>query len=207
MNRQGHLIERYDRSERVNHWIVAISFVLAGLSGLALFHPSMFWLSSLFGGGTWTRVLHPFIAVFMVIFFVWLAARFWGQNRLTDADRQWMRQLDDVMMDREERLPEVGRYNAGQKIVFWIMVISIAVLLISGIMIWQPYFAPVFSNGMRSFATALHAFAAFVALLTLIIHVYAAIWVKGSVRAMTRGTVSTAWAKQHHPAWYRGSRE
>lgn len=206
MNRQGQ-IERYIRSERVNHWIVAISFVLAALSGMALFHPSLFWFSSLFGGGALTRILHPFIAVFMVVFFVWLALRFWGQNRLTNADRQWMRQFDDVVKNREERLPDVGRYNAGQKIVFWVFVVSIVVLLISGIVIWQPYFAPVFPNALRDFAAALHAFVAVVALLTLIIHIYAAIWVKGSVRAMTRGTVSTAWAKQHHPAWYRDMRQ
>ncbi|OUL68570.1 formate dehydrogenase cytochrome b556 subunit, partial [Paraburkholderia hospita] len=55
------LIVRYTPNERTNHWITAITFVLLALSGLALFHPSMFWLSALFGGGQWTRILHPFI--------------------------------------------------------------------------------------------------------------------------------------------------
>ena len=44
-------ILRYNANERTNHWIVAILFILAGLSGLALFHPALFWLSHLFGGG------------------------------------------------------------------------------------------------------------------------------------------------------------
>ena len=69
-------IERYNPSQRTNHWIVAILFVLAALSGLALFHPALFGLSGLFGGGTWTRILHPFIGVAMFVFFLWLAIRF-----------------------------------------------------------------------------------------------------------------------------------
>ncbi len=54
-------IKRYTPGERTNHWIIAFTFILLALSGLALFHPSMYWLSNLFGGGPWTRILHPFI--------------------------------------------------------------------------------------------------------------------------------------------------
>jgi formate dehydrogenase subunit gamma len=197
------MIERYNASERFNHWMVAISFVLAALSGLALFHPGLFWLSALFGGGTWDRILHPFIAVFMVIFFVWLASRFWQANHVTREDREWLRQFDDVVTKRDERLPAQGRFNAGQKMVFWIMVWAIALLLISGIILWQPYFAPVFPLVLRRIAGVVHAASAFVAVMTLIIHIYAGIWVKGSVRAMTRGTVSPAWSRRYHPLWDR----
>lgn len=201
MNRR--MIERYNASERFNHWIVAIAFVLAVLSGFALFHPSLFWLSALFGGGTGARVLHPFIAVFMVVFFVWLAARFWSANHFTRDDRQWLRQIDDVVKNREDRLPPVGRYNAGQKVVFWVMVWAIALLFVSGVIIWRPYFAGYFPLGLIRAAATLHAVSAFVALLALIVHIYSAIWVKGSIPAMTRGTVSPAWARKHHPAWER----
>ena len=75
----GH-IERYDAATRINHWIVAISFVLLALSGLALFHPAMFWLTNLFGGGPWTRILHPFIGCFMVAAFSLLGVKFWREN-------------------------------------------------------------------------------------------------------------------------------
>lgn len=61
-------ILRYNANERTNHWIVAILFFMAGLSGLALFHPALFWLSHLFGGGPWTRILHPFMGVAMFVF-------------------------------------------------------------------------------------------------------------------------------------------
>jgi formate dehydrogenase subunit gamma len=105
---------RYSPGVRTNHWLVAIAFVLAALSGLAIFHPALFWLSNLFGGGPWTRILHPFIGLFMVLAFFTLAASVWDDNRLRDADWQWLGQWRDVVNNREERLPEVGRYNGGQ---------------------------------------------------------------------------------------------
>jgi thiosulfate reductase cytochrome b subunit len=115
------LIQRYTAAERINHWVVAITFVLLALSGLALFHPAFFFLTNLFGGGPWTRILHPYIGLVMFVVFLLLALRFWRDNLLTERDRQWLRQIDDVMNNREDRLPPVGRYNAGQKLLFWVI--------------------------------------------------------------------------------------
>lgn len=196
-------IQRYTARERSNHWIVAIAFILAALSGLALFHPAFFFLVNLFGGGPWARILHPFIGVVMSLFFIAMAVRFWGYNRITPADRQWMKRIGDVVCNRDQDLPEIGKYNAGQKYLFWTMVVSIPVLLISGIVIWQPWFAPFFPIGLMRLAVVVHALAAWIIILGIVVHIYAAIWVRGTVRAMTRGTVSEAWAKHHHRAWYR----
>ncbi len=196
-------IERYNPSQRTNHWIVAILFVLAALSGLALFHPALFGLSGLFGGGTWTRILHPFIGVAMFVFFLWLAIRFAGHNRIEARDRQWLRQINDVVHNREDKLPEVGRYNAGQKVLFWVLILSMLVLLLSGIVIWREYFSSFFGIVSLRWASLLHAAAAFVLIVSIIVHIYAAIWIKGSMGAMLYGTVSRAWARKHHPAWFR----
>jgi formate dehydrogenase subunit gamma len=196
-------IVRYSPATRINHWIVAISFVLLALSGLALFHPAMFWLTNLFGGGPWTRILHPFIGLVMITAFVLLGAKMWSENRMQDGDWRWMKDVRDVVTNREENLPEVGRYNAGQKLVFWVIVVCLPLLLLSGIVIWRAYFAQYFPIEAIRFAALVHAFAAFVLILTIIIHIYAAIWVKGSVRAMTRGTVSYGWAWKHHRLWFR----
>ena len=199
----NNLIERYKPEDRANHWLTAITLILLALSGLALFHPAFFWLTNLFGGGTWTRILHPFIGVVLVVSFWFLAQRFRAYNRITDVDREWMRRLRDVLAKREQNLPEVGRYNAGQKYLFWIMVVTIALLLASGIVLWQPWFAPWFPISLTRVAALIHALAAFVLIASTLVHIYAAIWVKGSISAMTRGSVSRAWAKQHHPGWYR----
>jgi|KBSMisStandDraft_5_1062788.scaffolds.fasta_scaffold158212_2 formate dehydrogenase subunit gamma len=196
-------IVRYTAGVRTNHWIVAISFVLAALSGLALFHPAMFWLSELFGGGPWTRILHPYIALVMVVAFLFLATVVWQDNRMLTRDWTWLKRWRDVVNNREEDLPEVGRYNAGQKVLFFLMVLCLAGLFLSGIVIWRAYFGLYFSVGTIRVASAFHALCAFVLICGIIVHIYAAIWVKGSVRAMTRGTVTPGWAFKHHRAWLR----
>lgn len=196
-------IERYTPSERTNHWAVAVFFVLAGLSGLALFHPALFGLSGLFGGGAWTRILHPFLGVAMFLLFLVMAIRFAGHNRLDANDRQWLRQMGDVINNREERLPEVGRYNAGQKLLFWVLVLSMLVLLVSGIVIWRQYFSGAFGIQALRWASLLHAVSALVLILGILVHIYAAIWIKGSLGAMLHGTVSRAWARKHHAGWYK----
>lgn len=199
---QNQDLQRYNANERSNHWAVALLFVMAALSGLALFHPALFWMTHLFGGGPWTRILHPFIGVAMMLFFLGLAFRFAGRNRFKAHDRQWMSQWRDVISNREENLPRVGKYNAGQKLLFWVLVISMLALLFSGIVIWREYFSDFFSIGVIRFASLLHAVAAFVLICSIIVHIYAAIWVKGSVGAMTSGKVSRAWARKHHALWY-----
>lgn len=201
------VIERYTAGQRVNHWIVAIAFVLAALSGLALFHPSLFWLSHLFGGGSWTRILHPYIALVMTLAFVLLAATFWNDNRLEARDWTWLRQIRDVMYNREERLPEVGRYNAGQKLLFFVLVACMVCLLLSGAVIWQVWFSQYFSIGAIRLAAVVHALAAWVLICAIIVHIYAAIWIKGSMRAITSGDVTPGWAWKHHRSWFRATRK
>lgn len=199
------LIVRYSPNERTNHWITAITFVLLALSGLAMFHPSLFWLSSLFGGGQWTRILHPFLGLVMFVSFLLLAMRFWRHNLLDDSDIQWLRQFDDVLANREENLPEVGRYNAGQKLLFFVMAACLVLLLLSGIVIWRRYFSAYFPIGVIRLAAVVHALAAFVLIVGIVVHIYAALWIKGSISAMVRGTVTLGWARKHHPRWFRES--
>jgi len=194
-------IVRYSDGERINHWTVAILFVLAALSGLGLFHPGLFWLTNLFGGGPWTRILHPFLGVVLFAGFVVEIARFWRDNRFEDCDRQWLRQWRDVLANREDKLPAMGRYNAGQKLLFWVMVVGLVMLFVTGVMFWRPWFAQSFPIGLVRLAAFVHAAAAAILILAVIVHVYAAIWTKGSTRAMIRGTVSTRWAMKHHRAW------
>lgn len=196
-------IQRYTSSERSNHWAVAILFVLAGLSGLALFHPALFWLTHLFGGGAWTRILHPFLGVAMFLFFLFMAMRFAHHNRWAKSDGQWLRQWKDVVANREDKLPEVGRYNAGQKILFWVLLLSMLVLLATGVVIWRQYFSHLFGIDLIRLAALLHAFAAWVLICSIIVHIYAGIWVKGSIGAMLYGWVSRGWARKHHPGWYK----
>lgn len=196
-------IPRYTANERTNHWLVALSFIAAALSGLALFHPWGFWLTALFDGGQWTRILHPFFGVFMFIVFFLLAFRMWGDNTMDARDREWLRSMRQVVNNREDGVPEVGRFNGGQKLLFWSLIVCMIMLLLTGLVMWRPYLAAAFPIGLVRFASLLHAFFALVIICLIIVHIYSGFWVKGAMAAMTRGWVTRGWAHKHHRAWLR----
>ena len=196
-------IIRYRAPTRINHWIVAICFVLTALSGLALFHPALFPLTQLFGGGPWTRILHPFIGLAMVVGFALLAFRMWRDNLPTADDRAWMRGMRDVLRNEDEKLPPVGRFNAGQKLLFWAIIGCLSALLLTGFVIWRQYFSHFFPIGVIRFSVLAHALFGWVLICAIVVHIYAALWIKGSVRAMTQGKVTYGWAYKHHRQWFR----
>src|SRR5205809_5461562 len=174
------LIERYKPADRANHWLTAITFILLALSGLALFHPAFFFLTHLFGGGPWTRILHPYIGVVLAVSFYFLAHRFFKDNLMTPADWEWVRGLRYVITNQDERLPEVGRFNAGQKLLFWVMVATMLLLLLSGIVIWQPWFAHFSSIASNRGPWATHSFSASALMWGTLVHFYPPSWVGGT---------------------------
>jgi formate dehydrogenase subunit gamma len=197
------IVDRYTPGARINHWITAGSLILLALSGLAFFHPSLFFLTGLFGGGASARAIHPWIGVVLLISFAGLFIRFVRFNFWNRDDTLWMRRMGDVINARDERLPELGKYNAGQKLVFWSQTILILILFASGLVLWDQYFFEYTTIEQKRVAVLVHAIAALLAILVWILHVYAAIWVRGTVRAMTRGSVTGGWAWRHHRKWLR----
>ncbi len=196
------VVPRHSLSERLTHWAVAICYVALFLSGLPLFHPFFYWLSALFGGAALMRVLHPFLGVAFAILFYAYALPLVRDNLFLSGDTAWLKKMTGYMNKEGTEVPVPGKYNAGEKIMYWSMVFVIALLLLSGIVLWRPYFAPYMPAGLRRTAGVVHAVMAFVMFVGIGIHIYAAYWTKGSIRAMTRGYVSRAWARVHHPGWY-----
>lgn len=194
-------LQRYTASQRANHWIVGICFILLALSGLAFFHPAFFPLTMLFGGGTWARILHPFIGVVLAVSFAVMFLRFRSLNVMTRTDWEWMSRIGEMIDGNDQNMPEQGKYNGGQKVMFWAQALCILLLLGSGTLLWRAYFGlPV---ELVRLAAVVHATTAVLMIAVVIAHVYAAIWTRGTIRAMWYGTVTRAWAKQHHRAWYR----
>lgn len=204
-------VRRYSGGARLHHWVVAISFVLLLLSGLSLFHPSLYVVgSTLFGGGQNMRWLHPWIGVALAVGFGGLFVRFIPANLPEVTDFVWLSRIRSVMAGREEYLPEVGKYNAGQKFVFWTQAALISVMFVTGLGLWEenlPYFFEFTgyypSIDVRRWAAIVHGAAAVSSAMIWVIHVYAAIWVRGTMPAMTRGSVSAGWGWRHHRKWLR----
>ena len=196
-------LTRNTTAARINHWITGGCFVLLLLSGLSMFHPMLFFLSGLFGGGQWTRALHPWIGAVLLVSYAGLIVQFWRDNLWSRDDIAWMAAIDHVLANEEESVPEVARFNAGQKFVFWSMALLIPALFVTGLMIWDVYFSPYTTIEQQRVAVLTHSVAAIATIIVWIVHVYAAIWVRGSVRAMTQGYVTPGWAWRHHRKWLR----
>lgn len=203
VSREPVLLARYRRFTRCNHWLTALCMFALLLSGFAFFHPSLYGLTTLFGGGQVTRWIHPWIGVVLFISFLGMFIQMWRLNLPNQDDLAWSKRIGDVLRGNEKNLPELGKYNAGQKAVFWGMSLSILLLLVTGIMIWEEHVPFLVSIPTRRVAVVVHALSALASFFLVLAHVYAAIWTRGTLRAMTRGTVTGGWALRHHRKWLR----
>ncbi len=196
-------VQRTPYAVRICHWLMVICFFLVALSGLSWFFPSLNWLNNLLGGPQLARILHPFLGVAIFVFLAFMCIRLAKYNLPEASDKAWFANIGSVMKGEHNDAIDTGKYNAGQKVLFWSIMGLISVLLISGVIIWRPYFAPLFSIPTIRIGLLLHALAGVLLMLLIIGHIYLAFWVKGTISSMSTGRVSRAWARSHHPRWYR----
>ena len=195
-------ILRYTLSERVVHWAAAASYVYLLLTGLALWTPALFWLSTVLGGGYLVRTLHPIVGIVFSAVVVWMYAMWRRDMRTTPADRRWRAAMAHYIRNEDHRVPPAGRFNYGQKTLFWVMVWGAAALLVSGLVLWMPHLIPRDLRLVREAALVVHAVSALVTIGGFIVHLYMGIAVvPGGLSAMTHGEVSEEWARRHHAIW------
>jgi formate dehydrogenase subunit gamma len=192
---------RFTVRERVVHWLVALAFLYAALTGLALWSPRLYWLASIFGGGTTVRAWHPLGGVLFVLVFAAMFTAWRRQMRIDSDDRRWLRHARRYAVNDEAGMPEAGRFNAGQKSLFWMQAFSGVLLLLSGVVLWFP---SAFSRPIRELAVLIHPLVAVISIGGIIVHIYmGTAAVPGAFRGMIQGWVTPRWAASHHPKWYR----
>jgi formate dehydrogenase subunit gamma len=199
--RRGEVL-RHTVYTRVLHWTVAISFVLALLSGFAIYSPWLYqWLTPLFGGGPRTRLLHPWFSLVFTIAFAfqfmnWLRPMCWKPH-----DKRWLKRIRGYVTNQEKtESPETGFFNGGQKLYFWLIVFSTVIFLITGVFLWVDDVVP---RWLVAVSYILHDIAALLMLAGFIIHIYEGTAAQpGTFRSMVDGTVTEDWARTHHPAWH-----
>lgn len=187
--------------ERLCHWAIVACFFLAATSGLSWFFPTFSWLSAFLGSPQMARVLHPFLGIAVFLGLCYMFVRFVKYNLPTRTDGIWFRNVKGVILNDHSQKLRIGKYNAGQKVLFWLIMLSILVLMISGLIMWRAYFAEYFPIPVLRLAILAHAVAGFGLILLILGHIYLAIWVRGSISGMVTGRVSRAWARQHHDRW------
>jgi formate dehydrogenase subunit gamma len=194
---------RYAFHERLIHWMAGLSYLYLLLTGLAFWSPWLFWLAVVVGGGTVARELHPWFGLVFVTAVV-LMFRIWGaQMHETEVDKQWWDAVPHYIRNEDEQVPTAGRFNGGQKLLFWGFFWCGILLLLSGLVLWFPNWVPWNLRYLRDIAVIVHASAALITIGLFIIHVYMGTAMeRGAFGSVIRGDVSANWAKRYHGIWY-----
>jgi len=228
----GRFIIRFSMLERIGHWSMAIPFILLAITGLSLLFGRVA-IIPLFGHEAFSAIsvagkfIHNYVAwVFMfgllLSFVLWVAKNFPSR-----ADFVWL--LKGGGMFTKGVHPPAGKFNAGEKIVFWLVMIFGTSISLSGLSLLFPFqlglFAPAFEIlnnlgisqfiGLGELETALapqeemqyaqlwHTIVAFVFIAIIIAHIYlGSVGMEGAFESMTKGKVDEQWAKEHHRLWY-----
>jgi formate dehydrogenase subunit gamma len=195
-------IVRYTFRERVVHLAAAVSYVYLLLTGLAFWAPAMYWLAIVLGGGYLSRVLHPWVGLVFSVAVAIMYAIWRRDMRTTDADRAWRKAMLHYIRNEDEKVPPAGRFNFGQKQLFWVMVGGGLALLLSGLVLWFVTSVPWELRALRYAAVLVHALAALLTIAGFIVHLYMGLLVvPEGLSAILHGTVSERWARHHHPLW------
>jgi len=194
-------IDRFSFVERVTHWLAALSFLYAALTGLSLWSHRLYWLAPVFGGGETVQAWHPWGGLLFALTLGYMFRNWAGQMRLDREDRRWLRQAHRYAAHDDSGLPEAGRFNAGQKVLFWVQSVTTLLLLGSGVILWWPHSM---TQGLRLTAILVHPVMAIVSIGAIIVHIYmGTAAIPEAFRGMTQGWVRSGWAAAHHPKWFR----
>lgn len=195
----GDELVRHKLSSRVMHWTVALTFMVTLLTGMPIWSPVFGWMAYLFGGLTVCRWLHAWSGVAFSISMVVMLAQWAREMMFTATDRKF--NIREYLRFSEEGDQEVGKYNAGQKFFFWAALATALLLLLTGVPLWWPIN---FSWRLRQVCILLHDVGFIGFFCAIVGHVYLGTAAEpGTFRSMTRGTVTRAWARLHHPRWFR----
>jgi formate dehydrogenase subunit gamma len=198
-------IERFTPADRWAHWLMAIVWVALAITGLILslgksvllplFGYTLFsWLATL------SKSVHNFIGPVLIVAVPWMFIRFVRHNGITGDDFKWFARIGDYFRGHEH---PSGKFNAGEKLVFWlVLVLFSTILIVSGLILVFPNFDQ--TRQTMQIANLTHMVAAYLATALACVHIYlGTIGAAGAYRAMRDGYVDASWAEHHHALWYK----
>jgi formate dehydrogenase subunit gamma len=203
----GRRIERFTRAQRIVHWTVAITFTTLAITGLIITFGKHVLLPVLgYTGFSWlataAKVLHNFAGPVFVVVLPIMIVMFFTSNLFRSYDWPWIKRFGG-MMDRSGRseVPS-GKANAGQKVLFWLMVVAVGITAaVTGLILDFPNFDQ--SRQTMQIANGIHMIAGLGGVILLAFHIYlGTIGMRGAYDAMRHGYVDESWARQHHRIWY-----
>jgi formate dehydrogenase subunit gamma len=195
---------RYTFRERAVHWMAGFSYLYLLFTGLAFWSPWLFWLAIVLGGGPVSRMLHPWIGLIFFVAVLFMFGLWSSQMGITDTDRAWFRSVSNYVRNEDEKMPPAGRYNAGQKLLFWGFLTFGCLLLLSGLVLWFPEYIPWSLRWLRYTAVIVHASSALLTIGLFMIHVYMGVFAeRGALDSVIYGDVTEDFVRRYHPGWYK----
>ncbi|HEX3505531.1 MAG TPA: formate dehydrogenase subunit gamma [Xanthobacteraceae bacterium] len=200
--RSGRKIVRFTAFERFVHWMTATCFIIMAITGLnitfgkevllPLIGPSAFSVWSLAAKYAHNFTSFPFTIGVFTIFLMWFAGNI--PNRV---DIEWIKRGGGMV---GEGHPPAYRFNAGQKGVYWVVVLCGTAVAVSGYVLIFPFYGTTIFD--MQIAQVVHGVIAVLFVAVMLAHVYiGTIGMEGAFEAMGEGTVDLNWAKEHHSLW------
>jgi formate dehydrogenase subunit gamma len=200
--RSGRTIVRFNAFERFIHWMTATCFIILAISGLNITFGKSLLLpligpEAFTGWSQWMKYAHnylsfPFTIGVVTIFLIWIAGNI--PNR---TDVQWVKKGGGLVGHEH---PPAYRFNAGQKMMYWVVVIGGIAVAVSGYLLMFPFYG----TGVRGMQIAqiVHGVVAVLFVAVMLAHIYiGTIGMEGAFEAMGTGEVDVNWAKEHHRLW------
>lgn len=202
--RSGQRVRRFTGLERFFHWLTAVSFVVLGLTGLNITFGKVL-LRPVIGADAFSGVaqaakyMHNFTSFAFVIGLAAIVAIWFRDNIPRKVDIDWLRQGGGFIKSRHA---PAGRFNAGEKTVFWLVLLAGVAVALSGYLLLFPFYV---TNilGMQ-LAQVVHAVIAVLFVAVILGHIYiGTLGMEGAFEAIGTGEVDLNWAKEHHDQWLR----
>ena len=199
-------ILRFDVLERFVHWLTAVTFVILGITGLNITFGRVLllpWMGpdAFSAWSEWAKYVHNFLSFgftlgVLLMFVMWIA-----RNLPTAADVQWLKQGGGMFDKTNSTHAPAHKFNAGQKILFWLIILASAAMIISGFMLLFPFYSGL-TVGNMELAEIFHAVVGVLFVALILGHIYlGTVGMEGAFGAMADGNVDLNWAKEHHNLW------
>jgi len=200
--RSGRTIVRFNAFERFVHWMTATCFIILAISGLNITFGKSLLLPLMSPGAfsTWSQALKyahnylsfPFTFGVALMFLMWI-----GGNIPNRVDAEWLKRGGGIVGDDH---PPAYRFNAGQKMIYWIVVLGGSAVAITGYLLMFPFYGTGIA-GMQ-LAQIVHGIVSLLFVAVMLAHIYiGTVGMEGAFEAMGTGEVDVNWAKEHHSLW------
>jgi formate dehydrogenase subunit gamma len=200
--RSGQKILRFKAFERFSHWLTAVSFVVLGLTGLNITFGKILLLPVV-GADTFSDIseaakyVHNFVSFSFIAGLVLITVIFFKDNLLERVDIEWLKQGGGFIKNKHA---PAGRFNLGEKLVYWLSLVAGVAVSVSGLLLLFPFYGTNIAE--MQLAQVMHAVVAALFVALILAHIYiGTLGMEGAFEAMGTGEVDLNWAKEHHDRW------